>query len=187
MGEPVKNAGIIRCISLYLDIRAKLHHRVMLEYIKGHSGDMGNDGADTLANIGATMPSAAERDWVALAHELQERFNQIEVGSEGIMPFQTCTHDNEELTTERPTKIRKILEQDLAVVPSDQPRGGQTSPTVESHFKGTSGASNPIPLRQTAQSSETSIPISASINKASPMIIVQAQDVNINVSCLWSC
>ncbi|KAF8913215.1 ribonuclease H-like domain-containing protein, partial [Gymnopilus junonius] len=49
-GDDVKNAGIIRCISKHLDIRAKLGQRVQLEYVKGHSGEVGNDGADAMAN-----------------------------------------------------------------------------------------------------------------------------------------
>ncbi|KAF8956085.1 ribonuclease H-like domain-containing protein, partial [Flammula alnicola] len=66
LGGPVKNAGIIRCISLNLDIRSRLGQKVVLEYVKGHSGDTGNDGADLMANQGATLYSAAERDWESL-------------------------------------------------------------------------------------------------------------------------
>ncbi|KDR85557.1 hypothetical protein GALMADRAFT_35681, partial [Galerina marginata CBS 339.88] len=51
-GTPVKNAGIIRCISKHIDIRSKSGQKVVLEYVKGHSGFVGNEGADEMANRG---------------------------------------------------------------------------------------------------------------------------------------
>lgn len=42
-----------------------------LEYVRGHSGEPGNEGADLLANIGATRPELPERDWTALCRALQ--------------------------------------------------------------------------------------------------------------------
>ncbi|KIM47669.1 hypothetical protein M413DRAFT_439336 [Hebeloma cylindrosporum] len=76
-GDPVKNAGIIRCISTYLDIRSKLGQKVVLEYVKGHSGDVGNDGADAMANQGALLPATPERDWEALERQLVGQFDDI--------------------------------------------------------------------------------------------------------------
>ncbi|KAJ2918384.1 hypothetical protein MD484_g2007, partial [Candolleomyces efflorescens] len=61
--EPVKNVGIIRLIDAHLDRRARLGQPVLLSYVKGHSGDIGNDGADAQANLGATLPPVPERDW----------------------------------------------------------------------------------------------------------------------------
>ena len=34
--------------------------------MKGHAGEEGNEGADYLANVGATMGELSERDWDAL-------------------------------------------------------------------------------------------------------------------------
>ena len=34
--------------------------------MRGHSGEPGNEGADRLANIGATHPELPERNWTAL-------------------------------------------------------------------------------------------------------------------------
>lgn len=82
-GEPVKNAPLIRYLSALLDLRAREGQKVTastlpqlcrvytpfqihLQYIKGHAGHEGNEGADRQANIGATMPLEPERDWEAL-------------------------------------------------------------------------------------------------------------------------
>ncbi|OJT04036.1 Vegetative incompatibility protein HET-E-1 [Trametes pubescens] len=65
-GEAVKNAPLIRYLSALLDLRAREGQKVHLQYIKGHAGHEGNEGADYQANIGATMPLEPERDWEAL-------------------------------------------------------------------------------------------------------------------------
>ncbi|KAH9848936.1 ribonuclease H-like domain-containing protein [Lenzites betulinus] len=65
-GEPVKNAPLIRYLSALLDERALEGQKIHLQYIKGHAGHEGNEGADQLANLGATLPLEPERDWEAL-------------------------------------------------------------------------------------------------------------------------
>ncbi|KAG6854139.1 hypothetical protein C0991_010050 [Blastosporella zonata] len=62
-GEPVKNVGVIKYISALISARGLLGQEVRLEYVKGHSGDRGNDGADAQANLGALKPVEPERDW----------------------------------------------------------------------------------------------------------------------------
>ena len=52
--QPVKNAPLIRYVSALLDIRARRGQKVHLQYVKGHSGIEGNEGADRLANRGTT-------------------------------------------------------------------------------------------------------------------------------------
>ena len=37
-----------------------------LQYVKGHAGEEGNEGADWLANQGALRPEESERDWDTL-------------------------------------------------------------------------------------------------------------------------
>ena len=39
--------------------------------MKGHAGETGNEGADQLANIGATMSEQPERDWEALVDSME--------------------------------------------------------------------------------------------------------------------
>jgi hypothetical protein len=45
--------------------RAKGGQTVHMKYVKGHSGNEGNDGADRLAVEGCRQPPLAERDWDA--------------------------------------------------------------------------------------------------------------------------
>ncbi|OSC96746.1 hypothetical protein PYCCODRAFT_1378567 [Trametes coccinea BRFM310] len=65
-GEAVKNAHLIQYLSSLLDERARHGQKIHLQYIKGHAGHEGNEGADRMANLGATLPLQPERDWKAL-------------------------------------------------------------------------------------------------------------------------
>jgi ribonuclease HI len=71
--EPVKNAAIIRLISSHLNFRGVQGQKVELAYVKGHSGHVGNDGADYQANLGALQPELPERDWAAAERDLLTR------------------------------------------------------------------------------------------------------------------
>lgn len=72
-GKPVKNALLIRYISALLDHRARHEHNVRLQYVKGHAGHEGNEGADALAGQGAKMPEAEERNWEELEEALRAK------------------------------------------------------------------------------------------------------------------
>src|SRR4051812_10228561 len=76
-GEPVKNQALIRYLSAHLDARAKCGQQVKLEYVKGHAGIEGNEGADAQANLGATMPRIAERNWAQLQGELEKEMTDL--------------------------------------------------------------------------------------------------------------
>ena len=65
-GKPVLNKELIDYILTLLETRQRSGQPVTLEYVKGHSGDVGNDGADTLAVAGCSLPEKPERDWVRL-------------------------------------------------------------------------------------------------------------------------
>lgn len=81
----MKNAGIIRLISAHLDRRAQQGQRVRLSYVKGHSGDIGNDGADAQANLGTHLPITPERDWDADERRIRQKIATNAPPS----PFQT--------------------------------------------------------------------------------------------------
>jgi hypothetical protein len=74
-GSPVKNRALIQYVATLLDARAQRGQQIRLVYVKGHSGDTGNDGADFLACQGVTYPPAPERDW----EQLLEDFEDLEI------------------------------------------------------------------------------------------------------------
>ncbi|CCM05124.1 uncharacterized protein FIBRA_07332 [Fibroporia radiculosa] len=65
-GGVVKNELLIRYLSTLLDQRGLAGQKVSLQYVRGHSGEEGNEGADYLANVGATKSEEPERDWELL-------------------------------------------------------------------------------------------------------------------------
>lgn len=67
----VKNAPLIRYLSALLDVHAQQGHKIRLQYVKGHAGIEGNEGADRLAVQGTTFPILEERDWDELARALK--------------------------------------------------------------------------------------------------------------------
>jgi len=60
------NKELIDYILTLLENRQRSGQPVKFEYVKGHSGDAGNDGADALAVAGCGHPEMPERDWVGL-------------------------------------------------------------------------------------------------------------------------
>lgn len=83
----------------------------MFEYVKGHSGDPGNDGADWMANLGAALPEAPDRDWDALYVELTDRMRQIGSRRQNA-PFEVKVTDDlvdvAPETEEPAAKVRKL-------------------------------------------------------------------------------
>jgi hypothetical protein len=122
-GLQVKNAGIIRCISLYLDIRGRRGQKVVLEYVKGHSGDTGNDGADLMANHGAVLPIQPERNWEALERELEQQLAKTDFHGEPIATSEVLGGpfgDLPESPVELPKKVRKTSSQKMATSTSQK-------------------------------------------------------------------
>jgi ribonuclease HI len=134
----VKNAAIIRCISTYLDIRSKLGQKVVLEYVKGHSGDLGNDGADAMANQGALLPPTPERDWGALEQQLMQRLDEtmpvgamhaeivgLEGGDQGESSRgkqRSATVSSPKSFAEQPVRLKSMFEDRKSPTRSSSPR-----------------------------------------------------------------
>ncbi|KAG9023123.1 hypothetical protein FS837_005955, partial [Tulasnella sp. UAMH 9824] len=59
--KDVANKPVIQHLANLLEERPG---PVKFEYVKGHSGEKGNDGADRLAGMGTSQPRVPEREWV---------------------------------------------------------------------------------------------------------------------------
>lgn len=101
---------MIRCISAYLALRGRLGQKAVLEYVKGHSGDVGNDGADLMANKGSTKPELEDRDWNALEQEIEEQMRDMYNVSQ--------TNVDYDLNVEHKSKMRKLSPQSSMSIPS---------------------------------------------------------------------
>ncbi|EIN06942.1 ribonuclease H-like protein [Punctularia strigosozonata HHB-11173 SS5] len=64
-GESVRNQAVIRYILALLAVRGKAGQKVQIQWVKGHAGIAGNEGADAEANLGALLPELPEEDWDA--------------------------------------------------------------------------------------------------------------------------
>ncbi|KAH9486418.1 Ribonuclease H1 [Psilocybe cubensis] len=125
-GSDVKNAGIIRCISAHLDLRGKMGQKVVLEYVKGHSGDIGNDGADFMANQGAVKPRVDERPWEAIEKQLQRKL--MEMPSDPHTPIT-------KLTVLAPDKMVEGDDADLSESPAKMQKLSSTTSTPSKSIK----------------------------------------------------
>ena len=68
-GKPVLNKDLIEYTLNLLETRQRSGQPVKIEYVKGHSGNVGNDGADALAVAGCDLPEQPERDWAKLRRD----------------------------------------------------------------------------------------------------------------------
>ena len=62
-----------------LQERMKAGQKVHFEYVKGHAGERGNEGADYQANRGCELPSRPDRDWAKLEAEVRQRIGAAPV------------------------------------------------------------------------------------------------------------
>ncbi|EJD46568.1 RnaseH-domain-containing protein [Auricularia subglabra TFB-10046 SS5] len=70
-GQPVKNQPLILYLAALLQLR-EMRGKVRLQHVRGHSGDTGNEAADSLARAGALLPAVEdEDDWDAKRQDVQ--------------------------------------------------------------------------------------------------------------------
>ncbi|OSD07896.1 ribonuclease H-like protein [Trametes coccinea BRFM310] len=75
-GMPVLNVPLIRYADIMLEERRDYAKQpVKFEKVLGHSGEIGNEGADRLANLGATRPAVPDRDWEDLIQQVRARMS----------------------------------------------------------------------------------------------------------------
>jgi ribonuclease HI len=125
---------------------------VRLQYVKGHSGDTGNDGADRQANLGALKPPENEQDWAQLEAELKQRLEVELGGSDQAKPVPLEIGDEQDNIAlpdlgESPTKIRKI------VSVTDKPN----SKAAVEPLKPSSHSAPQVPLSPVPPSASTSV------------------------------
>jgi RNase H len=63
---------LIMYMDALLASRERSGQQVRLEYVRGHAGEMGNEGADALAVRGTRLQEVEEPDWDALRFGLDE-------------------------------------------------------------------------------------------------------------------
>ncbi|KAI8986838.1 ribonuclease H-like domain-containing protein [Trametes punicea] len=75
-GDPVANTSLIKYADIMLEERRD-YAQQPVEFVKvlGHSGEEGNEAADRLANLGATMPATPDRDWEDLIRQVRARMS----------------------------------------------------------------------------------------------------------------
>jgi ribonuclease HI len=70
---PVKNVKLIMYMSVLFSTRERSGQQVRLEHVRGHAGEVGNEGADTLAVRGVKLQDVEEPDWDALRLDVEEK------------------------------------------------------------------------------------------------------------------
>ena len=82
-GQPVKNAPLICYLSARLDLRARHGQKVHLQYISGHAGIEGNEGADYLANMGTLITThPPDCDWDEEERQYRENYEKMLSGAQ---------------------------------------------------------------------------------------------------------
>jgi RNase H len=159
-GEAVKNAGIIRCTSIQLNIRASYPQKIRLQHVKGHSGDVGNDGADALANIGTLLPTVEERDWDALEIKLTEQLEKISVETNDVDPAPIDVEDIDDVENtdgEIPSSSDLHEDESRTTMAVTTPSPIKLSPESTPSWTSSGSASNLLPLLSAPQEEKTGL------------------------------
>ncbi|KAI0826962.1 hypothetical protein BC628DRAFT_1338433 [Trametes gibbosa] len=77
-GKPVSNIPLLKYADVLLQERREFYQQpVTLVKVLAHAGEEGNEGADQLANVGATMPVVPDSDWEELILRTQARMTSV--------------------------------------------------------------------------------------------------------------
>lgn len=71
-----------------------IEYQVELDYVKGHAGHEGNEGADALANQGCLLPEMPDRDWKALEEQVLARIQNYRLGVPPDQPIPSTQTTN---------------------------------------------------------------------------------------------
>jgi hypothetical protein len=191
-GEPVKNLGVIRYIAACIQARARRGQKVLFEYVKGHSGDEGNDGADALANMGATLPSLEERDWETLLQSVEE--SHITNVKPAPVPSTSKGKSVKTTTvTEKPKSVSSSvtvpvapsnLGNEMSCGSSKQPRGMKRSYEVDfgpgAIVEAVRSNGSKVVVEVTTSANGTSVPVKVTPIAAPPTTGVVAKAVDVD-------
>ncbi|ETW83450.1 ribonuclease H [Heterobasidion irregulare TC 32-1] len=83
-GAPVKNVDLVMYLSTLLDLRARSGQKIILEHVRGHRGEEGNEGADVLAVAGAAYPEVQDRDWAQLMKAVEKKMSFMDGVADGV-------------------------------------------------------------------------------------------------------
>ncbi|KAG5649726.1 hypothetical protein H0H81_002364, partial [Sphagnurus paluster] len=184
-GNPVKNLGVIQYLDTLLQVRRQFGQSVSLQYVKGHSNDTGNDGADAQANLGALLPVTPDRDWASAVKDAKKRAEEdlrkggekpieapLQIVPDGIAPLETSrklrkvSHEVsfsrlQATTTKSPPRSKSLHSgpahsSSLYIDPSPPPPTTNPSPKVQNTTKPLVSQSQRVPTTATASPPRTS-------------------------------
>ncbi|KAH9849667.1 ribonuclease H-like domain-containing protein [Lenzites betulinus] len=145
-GKPVLNVPLIKYADVLLEERREFAKQpVTLVKVLAHSGELGNEGADRLANTGTTMPMTPDRDWEDLIQKARARMTAV--------PPPSSTNNTR--NTSAPN-VGITSHPHNAIAAPSQPHASRTSATASSST--TTGA----PPSTTARASTTILPSASS-------------------------
>lgn len=71
-GTRVKNSELVMYADALISMREQAGQRVLFQYVPGHAGEVGNEGADALAVRGSKLREVHTRNWGELKLQLEE-------------------------------------------------------------------------------------------------------------------
>jgi ribonuclease HI len=75
-GTRVKNSELVMYADALISKRKQASQKVEFEYVPGHSGEPGNEGADALAVRGCKLREADARNWVGMRRKLEKELKK---------------------------------------------------------------------------------------------------------------